>query len=85
MAATTKSSTTERSADQPSSERITVALISKVAAELQRLQDSTDLSKTDLVNRAITLYEYFDDQVRKGNDLLIRDGKTGELERIRFW
>jgi hypothetical protein len=85
MTATTNGPMTERSTDQPSPERITVALIPKVAAELQRLQDRTDLSKTDLVNRAITLYEYFDEQVRKGDDLLIRDGKTGELERIRFW
>ncbi len=85
MTATTNGPMTERSADQPSPERITVALIPKVAAELVRLQDRTDLSKTDLVNRAITLYEYLDEQVRKGDDLLIRDGKTGELERIRFW
>ena len=86
MTATANGPMTEGSADQPSPERrITVALIPKVAAELQRLQDRTDLSKTDLVNRAITLYEYFDEQVRRDNDLLIRNGKTGELERIRFW
>jgi hypothetical protein len=85
MATTTNSSTTEKNADQPSPDRITIALIPKVAAELQRLQNRTDLSKTDLVNRAITLYEFIDEQMREGRDLVIRDGKTGEAERIRFW
>jgi hypothetical protein len=63
-------------------ERITVALVPKVAEELQRLQDSTSLSKTDLANRAITLYEFFDAQLREGRDLLIRDTKSGETQGI---
>ena len=58
MTATANGPMTERRPHQPSPDRrITVALIPKVAAELQRLQDGTGLSKTDLVNRAITLYD----------------------------
>ncbi len=49
---------------QTVAERITVALVPKVAEELQRLQDRTSLSKTDLTNRAITLYEFIDAQQR---------------------
>jgi hypothetical protein len=67
---------------QPGADRITVALIPKAGEDLQRLQDRTSLSKTDLVNRAITLYEFIDAQQRAGRDLLVRDNKTGETQTI---
>jgi hypothetical protein len=76
--------TTERGGGQPPSERITVALIPKAVADLQNLQDSTSLSKTDLVNRAISLYEFIDQQMRAGRDLLIRDSGTGETHLVRL-
>jgi hypothetical protein len=63
-------------------ERITVALIPKAGEELQRLQEDTGLSKTDLVNRAITLYEFIDAQRRSGRDLLLRDEDTGEIQTV---
>jgi hypothetical protein len=65
-------------------ERITVALIPQSADDLQRLQEKTSLSKTDLVNRAITLYEFIDSQLRGGQDLILRDRKTGETQLVRF-
>jgi hypothetical protein len=65
-------------------ERITVALIPKAAEDLQRLLDRTSLSKTDLVNRAITLYEFIDAQLREGRDLLIRDNSTKETQLVRL-
>jgi hypothetical protein len=68
---------------QPS-DRITVALIPQAAADLQSLQDRTTLSKTDLVNRAITLYEFVDTQLKEGRDLILRDRKTGETQLVRF-
>ena len=83
MTTTTDGTTAERG-EQPPSERITVALIPKAAADLQHLQDRTSLSKTDVVNRAITLYEFVDEQMRAGRDLLIRDSKTGETQVVRF-
>lgn len=65
-------------------ERVTVALIPQAGEDLQRLQDRTGLSKTDIVNRAITLYEFFDAQLKAGRDLIIRDPKTGETQLVRF-
>jgi hypothetical protein len=65
-------------------ERITVALVKKAGEDLQTLQDRTGLSKTDIVNRAITLYEFIDGQVQAGNELIVRDPKTGETQLIRF-
>jgi len=60
----------------PVIDRITVALVRKAAEDLQVLQDRTDLSKTDIVNRAISLYEFIDAELSAGADLIVRrDGK----------
>jgi len=66
-------------------ERITVALIPKAASDLQQAVDRTGLSKTDVVNRAITLYEYIDARLSRGAELLIRDGESGQVEQIKFF
>ncbi|HLX51178.1 MAG TPA: hypothetical protein VKS82_22870 [Streptosporangiaceae bacterium] len=42
------------------------------------------MSKTDLANRAITLYEFVDAQLRAGRDLVIRDPVTGETQLVRL-
>lgn len=65
-------------------ERITVALIPAAAGRLRRLQERTNLSKTDIANRAITSYEFFDAQLKSGRDLLVRDPRTGETQLVRF-
>ena len=65
-------------------DRITVALIPKAAEDLQRLQDRTKLSKTDIANRAISLYEFINSQEQEGRQLLLRDTKTGETELVRI-
>ena len=69
---------------QSAVERITVALIRTAAEGLQALQDRTGHSKTDIVNRAITMYEFIDAQQKAGKDLLVRDPGTGETELVRF-
>lgn len=65
-------------------ERITVALIPKVAEDLLRLQERTRLGKTDVVNRAITLCEFIDARQWAGQEILIRDRKTRETWLVRF-
>ncbi len=88
MSANTAGSGTEpviTEATRPSAvDRITVALIPKAGEDLQRLQDRTSLSKTDIANRAITLYEFIDTQLRTGRDVLIRDNETGVTEIVRL-
>jgi hypothetical protein len=64
--------------------RITVALIPAVQSHLQRLQERTNLSMTDLANRAITSYEFFDAQMQAGHDVIVRNNKTGETRLVRF-
>jgi hypothetical protein len=82
MASTRRSSGTEGAAGV--SDTITIALIPKVAGELQKLQKRTGLSKTDLVNRAISLYEFIDEQQSAGRELLVIDSDSGETQVIRF-
>jgi hypothetical protein len=65
-------------------ERITVALIPRAGADLQKLQERTGQGKTDIVNRAISLYEFIDAQVSAGRELIVRDQVTGETQLIRL-
>jgi hypothetical protein len=67
---------------QPTAERITVALIPRVSADLQRLQDRTGQGKTDIVNRAITLYAFIEAQLSTGHELAVRNDTTGETRII---
>lgn len=73
-----------QAADRIAADRITVALIPSASEDLRQLQERTGMSKTDIVNRAITLYEFLDAQQAAGNDLIIRDSKTGESQIVRF-
>jgi len=66
-------------------ERVTVALITKAADDLKRTVERSGLSKTDVINRAISLYEFIERQLASGDDLLLRSKETGEIERIVFW
>jgi hypothetical protein len=69
---------------QVPSERLTVSLIPAVAGNLRQLQARTNLSKTDIANRAITSYEFLDAQLQAGRDLIVRDRRTGETQLVRF-
>ena len=61
--------------------RITVGIIPKAWTELLRLMTSTKYNRTDVVNRAISVYAMVDDNMRDGYELVFRDPKTGK-ERI---
>jgi hypothetical protein len=66
------------------SERITVPLIRGSTRDLRRLQERTNLSRTDIVNRAITAYEFLDAKLKSGHDLIVRNRRTGETQLVRF-
>jgi hypothetical protein len=69
---------------QGSGERLTISLIPAAAGDLRRLQERTNLSKTDIANRAITSYEFFNAQLQAGRELIVRDRRTGETQLVRF-
>jgi hypothetical protein len=69
--------------EEESGGRITVNLATRAATALRTLQDRTGLSKTDLVNRALTVYEFFDERLEQ-DELLLRDRRTGAEQTVRF-
>ena len=69
---------------QPTGDRIAVTLIPKATEALRLLQQGTSLSKTDLANRAIILYQFVNDQLRSGHDLIARNQATGETQLVRL-
>ena len=75
----------DRAARQHATERITVGLICKAMDGLQTLKDRTGLSKTDIVNRAIPLYEFVSDQIDAGHDVIIRNAESGEIQILRLF
>ena len=82
-------SPTSRSTDtqlerQVVAKRITVGLIKKVVDELDYLQQRTGMSSTDIVNRAISLAAFVDEQTADGKELLVRDPKTKEVMRVHM-
>ena len=52
--------------------RITVNLVAKVLADLRQTVARTHLTQTDVVNRAVSLYEYVDCELSGGAELLLR-------------
>lgn len=57
-------------------DRITVALVAKAAADLQDTHERTRMSKTDIVNRAVSLYEFVEAEMSAGAELIVRrDGQ----------
>ena len=42
------------------------------------------MSKTDITNRAITTYEFFEAYLQSGHELLVRNAATGETQLVRF-
>lgn len=64
-------------------ERLNVNLIAKAAADLAALQARTGYSKTDIINRALALYDFIDAEIRAGKQVIVRgtDG-TDQLVKI---
>jgi hypothetical protein len=57
-------------------DRITVSLVPKAFADLQRTQDRTHMSKTDIINRAISVYEFIEAELGEGAEIIVhRDGR----------
>lgn len=65
-------------------ERITVGLIIKAAEDLRNTQERTGLSKTDIVNRAVSLYEFIDAAQSSGDEIILRRKSSGNLEIVRL-
>ena len=64
--------------------RITTSLTPRTAEELSAMREATGHSKSDLINRAISLYAFVTGQLEAGMELLVRNPETGESQRIQL-
>ena len=65
------------------STRITVGLIAVAAAALEKTRDRCGLTQTDIVNRALTLYEFIDAELDEGAELFMRrDGRQYAIKLL---
>jgi hypothetical protein len=56
--------------------RITVSLTAKAVADLRRTVSRTQLNQSDVVNRAVSMYEFIDSELAEGAELIVRrDGR----------
>lgn len=63
--------------------RITVGLVSRAATDLEKTHERTRLTRTDIVNRAISLYEFLDAEMESGSELtLCRQDGTRQLVKL---
>jgi hypothetical protein len=64
-------------------EQVTVALVPRAATDLQSAHERTRMSKTDIVNRAVSLYEFIEAEMSAGAELIVRrDGEDYVVELL---
>ncbi|WP_042366095.1 hypothetical protein [Streptacidiphilus neutrinimicus] len=68
----------------PNSERFSVTLCPPAVTAVNELAESGQVSKSDVVNRALLLLDFVERERAKGHDLMIRNNDSGALERIHI-
>ena len=63
-------------------ESVHLPLVDRAVTDLAKACQRSRLSPTDIVNRAITLYEFFDEERASGAEVLLRrpDGSTVSVQ-----
>jgi hypothetical protein len=62
--------------------RVTVNLTPKSAEALDTVSRSSHLSKTDVINRALQVYQVVEELIDRGRGSILVKHPSGELERI---
>ena len=50
---------------------------------MDRLRKRTGFKKVDIVNRALVIYDFIDEQIRRGGELMIKDA-DGQIQRVHI-
>jgi hypothetical protein len=64
-------------------ERVTFNLTPRTQAALERVTDTTGDSKTDILNRAVQIYDYLEEAWRHGGHVYVQRDPDGQLELLR--
>jgi hypothetical protein len=67
-----------------SDERVNAKLTSETSEALRSLTERTGVRKTDLVNRAISMYAFMDAELSKGSVFYLTDS-NGKEHRLVFF
>jgi hypothetical protein len=59
--------------------RVTVSLIRETVEALAKVQDGSGRSKVDIVNRAVQLYGFIDEELRGGRRVVLRGDDGSEV------
>lgn len=74
-----------RDGGQVENDRVTVSLIPKASAALDRLVLETGMSRTEITNRAIQLYAFVTDQLEAGKEVQLRDPTTDRVAQVQLF
>lgn len=66
-------STNARPQDPADTARLNVSLVPDAVAALSKVQMRSGMKKVDITNRALTLYEFIEAELRAGNTIIVRD------------
>lgn len=72
-----------RASARRESERYSVTLVPPAAQAVAELIELTGLSKTDVINRAVQVYNFLEAQKADGSEVLLRNHE-GTLERLHI-
>jgi hypothetical protein len=64
-------------------ERVTVNLTGKGAEALAKLARTGD-SKTDIINRSLSIYEFFEGVIREGGEVYVRKHGSDKPIEVQF-
>ena len=64
--------------------RLTVNLTEKAHKDLEETVQSTGMSKTDTVNRALIVNAWIESIVREGGSIYVEE-KPGELQKVKIF
>jgi hypothetical protein len=67
----------------PTSERYSVTLVPPAVQAISDLTELTGLSKTDVINRAVQIYAFFEARRREGGQVLL-ERPGGGTERVHI-
>ena len=66
-------------------ERVTVNLIARASRALERVSALTGDSKTDIINRALQVYDYLEDVSANGGAIYVRETKDSDLQLLKMF
>ena len=76
---------TDRATTAQPLERVTVNLIPRAARALEQATDVTELSKTDVINRALQLYAFIEQVMHDGGAVFVQPAGASEPQQIKIF